>query len=158
MTTKSNTMKNLLLLLTLPVSMALTTTGQSSLRYGVGTTNHNHNHIAKKQQHRNTQMNVNSTERIVGGSDVTSPAAYPFFADWWRGCGGSLVAPDMVLTAAHASTFLFLVVVVLTRVTFFSSNLTDVVPSQPHSVNQNPYRPIRFRLDRLSNMTRTPNI
>ena len=39
--------------------------------------------------------------RIVGGNNVLDPAKYPFFGDWWYGCGCSLVAPDIALTAAH---------------------------------------------------------
>ena len=46
-------------------------------------------------------FNTNSSSRIVGGHRVSSPDTYPFFADWHKGCGGSLIAPDSVLTAAH---------------------------------------------------------
>ena len=37
--------------------------------------------------------------RIVGGQPSSEP--FPYFAHWNRGCGGSLVAEDIILTAAH---------------------------------------------------------
>jgi Trypsin len=39
--------------------------------------------------------------RIVGGSLVNNANLFPFFGDWWWGCGTTLIAPDIVLTAAH---------------------------------------------------------
>lgn len=45
--------------------------------------------------------------RIINGEDA-APGAYPFFASLTKGgeeqvhsCGGTLIAPDMILTAAH---------------------------------------------------------
>jgi secreted trypsin-like serine protease len=38
--------------------------------------------------------------RVIGGT-AASANAYPFFAYWDLGCGATLVAPDMLLTAAH---------------------------------------------------------
>jgi Trypsin len=46
-------------------------------------------------------MGLNSSSRIVGGEDVEMGDNYTWFADWHKGCGGSLIAPDIVLTAAH---------------------------------------------------------
>ena len=43
----------------------------------------------------------NTRERIIGGS-VVKPDAYPWFAYLnGGGCGGSLVTPEFILTAAH---------------------------------------------------------
>jgi len=39
--------------------------------------------------------------RIVSGSPVSSATEFAWFGDWWWGCGCSLVAPDLCLTAAH---------------------------------------------------------
>jgi trypsin len=38
--------------------------------------------------------------RIVGGTAASS-GEYKFFASWDIGCGGSLIAPNIILTAAH---------------------------------------------------------
>ena len=38
--------------------------------------------------------------RIVGGDDA-SPGQFPYFVALDIGCGGTLIAPDVVLTAAH---------------------------------------------------------
>ena len=39
--------------------------------------------------------------RIVNGNTVTDTQRYPWFGDWWWGCGCTLLAPDLCLTAAH---------------------------------------------------------
>lgn len=42
-----------------------------------------------------------STGRIVGGTDATKNE-YPYYTNW-GGCGASLIAPDILLTAAHCN-------------------------------------------------------
>jgi secreted trypsin-like serine protease len=66
---------------------------------------HHHHHIRSTKQSRELKS------RIVGGH-VADPTKYPFFAwlnieysDWSSSgntfCGGTLIAPDVVMTAAH---------------------------------------------------------
>lgn len=52
-------------------------------------------------------FNVNGSTRIINGEDVP-PGEYPWFVRFvdknngsWSGCGGSLITPEFVLTAAH---------------------------------------------------------
>jgi V8-like Glu-specific endopeptidase len=54
----------------------------------------------------------NKQTRIVNGEDVVDPTRYPWFVQLrtapdangvQRACGGSLIAPDIVLTAAHCA-------------------------------------------------------
>ncbi len=40
---------------------------------------------------------------IIGGQNA-APGDYPYFAHYYPGCGGSLIAPDLVLTAGHVSS------------------------------------------------------
>jgi len=44
-------------------------------------------------------LNDDTTPFIIGGDDI-SPGDFPYYVDM-NGCGGSLIAPDIVLTAAH---------------------------------------------------------
>jgi len=56
-----------------------------------------------------TKRGLSFSSRIVGGSKVET-GAYKWFAraisssGYWRGCGGFLIAPEFVLTAAHFSS------------------------------------------------------
>jgi secreted trypsin-like serine protease len=53
--------------------------------------------------------------RIYGGNDVT-PGRYPYLAslhfrnpftgELYQACGGSLIAPSVILTAAHCSDYI----------------------------------------------------
>eukprot|EP00547_Thalassionema_nitzschioides_P007914 CAMPEP_0194200450 /NCGR_PEP_ID=MMETSP0156-20130528/1047_1 /TAXON_ID=33649 /ORGANISM="Thalassionema nitzschioides, Strain L26-B" /LENGTH=516 /DNA_ID=CAMNT_0038925445 /DNA_START=43 /DNA_END=1596 /DNA_ORIENTATION=- len=75
----------------------------SSANVVVATTNDepsSQSSLRQRQRHRQVQKDVGIGEsRIVGGSAAT-PGEYPFYTKW-DGCGASLVAPDVVLTAAH---------------------------------------------------------
>lgn len=48
-----------------------------------------------------TRRNLAASARIVNGHEAKGSPDFPFFVQWFRGCGGSLIAPDIVLTAAH---------------------------------------------------------
>lgn len=46
-------------------------------------------------------LDSNTTNKIIGGTASTT--TYPYFGYWDRGCGASLIAPDIMLTAAHCT-------------------------------------------------------
>lgn len=66
--------------------------------------NHEH-HIGEEARVDNIQE-VNSrraqTGRIVGGNQA-SKGEYPYFVQWERGCGASLIHTDIILSAAHCN-------------------------------------------------------
>jgi Trypsin len=47
-------------------------------------------------------LSTDTFAEIIGGN--LAPKPYPYFGRWDRGCGVSLVAPDIVLTAAHCGS------------------------------------------------------
>eukprot|EP00546_Thalassionema_frauenfeldii_P012083 CAMPEP_0178917076 /NCGR_PEP_ID=MMETSP0786-20121207/13036_1 /TAXON_ID=186022 /ORGANISM="Thalassionema frauenfeldii, Strain CCMP 1798" /LENGTH=473 /DNA_ID=CAMNT_0020590567 /DNA_START=21 /DNA_END=1442 /DNA_ORIENTATION=- len=51
-----------------------------------------------RQRTQPKQISIGES-RIIGGT-TASPGEYPFYTKW-AGCGASLVAPDVLLTAAH---------------------------------------------------------
>ena len=46
-------------------------------------------------------LDSNTTNKIIGGTPSSS--TYPYFGYWDRGCGASLIAPDIMLSAAHCT-------------------------------------------------------
>jgi V8-like Glu-specific endopeptidase len=61
---------------------------------------------------------LQAQSRIVGGTQVPDVATYPWFVQG-RGCSGSLIAKDMVLTAAHCEGFPFDLDVLLNSLTAY---------------------------------------
>lgn len=58
---------------------------------------------AKNRHLRGNTLN-DPSPRIIGGTDVKESSRYPYFttvAGYGSFCGGALVAPDIVLSAAH---------------------------------------------------------
>jgi secreted trypsin-like serine protease len=54
------------------------------------------------RQNEPPTLSTDTFAEIIGGNLATKP--YPYFGRWDRGCGVSLVAPDIVLTAAHCGS------------------------------------------------------
>jgi secreted trypsin-like serine protease len=67
----------------------------ASLRSGSTSTTHMKSATAGADDDRQTRRQL-----IIGGQ-VARPGKYPYFALINRECGGSLIAPDIVLTAGH---------------------------------------------------------
>ncbi|CAB9527072.1 Vitamin K-dependent protein C (Fragment) [Seminavis robusta] len=56
-----------------------------------------------QQQHEDRNLLIQT--RIVNGRDVHVPHQdFPFFVQWYRGCGATLIHADVALTAAHCFT------------------------------------------------------
>jgi hypothetical protein len=68
-------------------------------------------------------------ERIVGGETAVA-GAYPFFAQWMTGCGGSLIHDDIVLTAGTYG-ICFLVVIPRSLFSFVLRLSHDSLPFSP---------------------------
>jgi secreted trypsin-like serine protease len=64
--------------------------------------NQQHAPIRKRQERKRVlqEQLLVPQPRIIGGT-AAPDNAFPFFAYWDLGCGATLVAPDMLLTAAH---------------------------------------------------------
>lgn len=68
----------------------------------------NNNKSSNNNETETDLLFTNPTPRIVGGSPITDKHAYPFYTlliddsgDWI--CGGTLIAPNVVLGAAHCT-------------------------------------------------------
>ncbi|KAL3926440.1 MAG: hypothetical protein SGBAC_013474, partial [Bacillariaceae sp.] len=57
----------------------------------------------KKEKNEYLHDGGDRQSRIVGGSQ-SSPGEFPYYVDL-GGCGGSLIAPNVVLTAAHCGSY-----------------------------------------------------
>jgi V8-like Glu-specific endopeptidase len=66
-----------------------------------------------------------ATSRIVGGSQVQDVATYPWFVQG-SGCAASLIAADMLLTAAHCEGFPFTNKVQLNSLKAFNVNANNM--------------------------------
>lgn len=53
---------------------------------------------------QSSQHSKSSSARVIGGTEVPSANIYPFFTAL-DGCGASLIAPHVVLTAAHCVAY-----------------------------------------------------
>ena len=54
-------------------------------------------------RHRNLATQHSNRTLIINGEQA-DPGEYPYFAHMpYPGCGGSLIAPDVILTAGHVS-------------------------------------------------------
>ena len=75
-------------------------------------------------QQKHKEFNIEP--RIIGGSNVVDPNLYPFFTrvdtSGFPYCGGSLVAPDVVLTAGHCLTSDDELSVIVNGTDIYSSN------------------------------------
>ena len=56
-----------------------------------------------RDKHSPRKLDENDLSRIVGGSVVTNPDKYPFYANTYEDghCGATLIHADILLTAAH---------------------------------------------------------
>lgn len=75
-----------------------------------GDDNHHHHHTSSASAKTKAQavttippsQHHDFSSRIVGGNNA-GPGEFKFIASWDGSCGGSLIAPNMVLTAAHCA-------------------------------------------------------
>jgi hypothetical protein len=94
-------------------SVALTAADEQHIRRRLQDHRHEHKHIQPRDHSNKHDLithfqllggNGNGIDsRIVGGSQ-SAPGEFPYYVDL-NGCGGSLIAPDVVLTAAHCGSF-----------------------------------------------------
>lgn len=79
----------------------------SSLRQVQPSQDHTNNVVLSRELSGDNGTLVSSDPKIIGGTDVNSTAMYPYFASTAYPspyiCGATLVAPDVLLTAAHCS-------------------------------------------------------
>ena len=73
------------------------------------------------------QRDLNRSPRIIGGTEVKTENSYPFmtlvsYDSNSAYCGGSLIAPNVVLTAAHCDGRLFLYISIFVYQNIFSKS------------------------------------
>jgi trypsin len=62
-----------------------------------------YHHVSLGNKNTRTNLRQNYDTHIVGGQQ-SQPGEFPYYVDL-GGCGGSLIAPDIVLTAAHCGNY-----------------------------------------------------
>lgn len=97
---RATPVRSRLLISTLLVFLASGTTSSAASPQSHSTLRQNVEEAAL--QDKPLTLSTNTFAEIIGGE--LAPKPYPTFGRWDRGCVVSLVAPDIVLTAAHGGS------------------------------------------------------
>jgi trypsin len=105
-----------------------------------------------RTKHRQRKVQEEHNTRIIGGQGAPA-GKYPYIAEFELGCGGSLIAPDMILTVAHcaqlvqASDFVYIGSNILREGTRRSINPSGIIQHPQYDETTSAYDFLLVKLD-----------